>query len=539
MRFLQESGVITEIIKQQMASDNMVEKSQINSGKHHKKNKDNSRKQIRGSGLLLAGRFLSLGLNFATQVLIVRHLSKGDYGAWAYCLSFIALFQAFSTMGLKRAVSRFLPIYYEQEDYGKFFGILVLVLITIVITGVIFTNGIYFSPDALRQLIKDDKEIFEILLILIFLVPVEAIDTTITNIFASFYKSKAIFFRRNVLAPSLKLLVVCTLIYMEGSVLFLAAGYLMVTVFGVIIYFPMVIRMFRQEGVLEHFSVRKVNIPAKEVFSFALPLLTSDLVMIAMHSSDTLMLGYFHNTEEVALYQVILPLAHFNTLVMASFAMLYTPSAARLFARQDYDGINGLYWQTAIWLAVLSFPIFSLTFIAAKQITVMLYGEQYADSWIFLQIMSGAYFFHVVLGFNGLTLKVLGKVKFVVIINLIAVIINIALNLFFIPKYGALGATIATAGSMFCHNFLKQWGLMKAGVKVFDREYLPHYLLIVASTCILFMIQLFVTDNLFILVPIIIITSLIVLRLSAKKLKIEETFPELMKIPLMRVLLRA
>lgn len=515
----------------------MVDKSQVKLETHGKKKKDTSRKQIRGSGLLLVGRFLSLGLNFATQVLIVRYLSKSDYGAWAYCLSLITLFQAFSTLGLKRSVSRFLPIYYEQEQYGKFCGILVLVVITIVVSGLVFTNGVYFAPEVIKHLIKDDKEVLEILLILIFLVPVEAINGTVTNIFASFFKSRAIFFRRNVLAPSLKLSIVFTLIHLKESVLFLAAGYLIASIIGVVIYFPMMIRMFRKVGVLEYFSLRKVNIPVKEVFAFAIPLLTSDLVMVVMHSTDTLMLGYFYDTKEVAQFQVILPLAHINTLVMASFGMLFTPSAARLFARRDFTGINNLYWQTAIWLAVLSFPIFSLTFIAAKQMTVLLYGEQYAASWMYLQIMSGAYFFHVLLGFNGLALKVLGKVRFVVIINLIAVIINIALNLYFIPKYGALGATIATAGSMLFHNMLKQWGLMKAGIKVFKRQYVPFYLIIGTIICILFAIQFYLTDDIFILVPIIIITSLIIVRLSAKKLKIKETFPELGKIPLMRSLL--
>ena len=43
-----------------------------------------TRQQIRGSSLLLTGRLLSLAVNFATQVLIVRYLSKTDFGAFAH-----------------------------------------------------------------------------------------------------------------------------------------------------------------------------------------------------------------------------------------------------------------------------------------------------------------------------------------------------------------------------------------------------------------------------------------------------------------------
>jgi O-antigen/teichoic acid export membrane protein len=151
-----------------------------------------ARKQIRGSGLLLTGRCLSVALNFATQVLIVRYLSKSDYGAWAYCLSLIALFWSFSTLGL----TRFLPIYHENEDHGKLFGTIILAIITIIITGLIITGGVHSAPEAIAQLMKDNTGVLKILLVLIFLVPLQALDSVLIGIFASFSKSRTIFIRR-------------------------------------------------------------------------------------------------------------------------------------------------------------------------------------------------------------------------------------------------------------------------------------------------------------------------------------------------------
>ena len=55
-----------------------------------------ARKQIRGSSLLMAGKFISVGLNFASQVLIVRYLTKSDYGAWAYTFAIVGFFHGFS-----------------------------------------------------------------------------------------------------------------------------------------------------------------------------------------------------------------------------------------------------------------------------------------------------------------------------------------------------------------------------------------------------------------------------------------------------------
>ena len=50
-----------------------------------------TRNQIRGSSLLLVGRMASLGVNFAVQIIVIRYLSKSDYGAFAYALSLVSL----------------------------------------------------------------------------------------------------------------------------------------------------------------------------------------------------------------------------------------------------------------------------------------------------------------------------------------------------------------------------------------------------------------------------------------------------------------
>ena len=146
----------------------------------------------------------------------------------------------------------------------------------------------------------------------------------------------------------------------------------------------------------------------------------------------------------------------------------------------------------------------------------------------------------MVLGFNGLTLKVLGKVRYVVIINFVAVCLNILLNLLLIPRYGALGAGIATASSMIIHNILKQMGLQLAsGISVFDGRLCSIYVFVVLCATVLFLFQFFVSTSLYWGGVLICLFSILVLKLFAKRLDIEETFPELIKLPFMRYFLAA
>jgi O-antigen/teichoic acid export membrane protein len=498
---------------------------------------DITRKQLRGSSLLLAGRLLGMGINFATQVLLVRYLSTADYGAWAYVLSVVAFCRTFASLGLQRAVPRFVPIYHEKHEYGRLFGTLLLVAGTIVLTSVVAIIGIYATPETISRFLSDERQPILLLAILVFLVPVEALDELFVALFASFASARAIFFRKHILGPGLKLIVVILLVVWQSQVTFLAYGYLTASTFGVLLYSGMLMRLLHRQRLLQHFQFQALQVPFKEIMAFTIPVFTTDLVSVVMSSVDVWLLGYFHNTTEVAFFRVVVPAADMNTLVMMSFSLLFTPAAARLFARGDYGGINRLYWQTAVWMAVLTFPIFAMTFSMAQPLTVFLYGMRYEQSGIIVALLSVGYYFNVALGFNGLTIRVLGKTRYIVIINVLAMVTNMVVNLLLIPPYGALGAAIGTTGTMIIHNIFKQTGLrLASGLSIFDRDYLPFYLLIAGSALGLFIIQLFIPSSIYVAVLLTGFVSLFVFAMSKKYLRISESFPELLKVPPLRII---
>ena len=83
-------------------------------------------RQIRGSSLLLVGRLIAIGLDLMTQVLIVRSLSKGDFGAFAFALSIVSLLATISVFGLDKTLPRFATIYEEKRDQGGLVGSIAL-----------------------------------------------------------------------------------------------------------------------------------------------------------------------------------------------------------------------------------------------------------------------------------------------------------------------------------------------------------------------------------------------------------------------------
>lgn len=501
---------------------------------------DAVRKQLRGSSLLLAGRLLSRVINFTSQLLIVRHLTTEDFGAFAYGLAIVAFCRGFSTLGLRRAVMRFIPIYHERGEYGRILGTLVLVAAVVAATTILVLGSVRGAPELLERFVHGDGAPVHLLLVLIFLVPIEAVDEMLIALFACFAHPRAIFYRKHVLAPILKLAAVVLLVALGADARFLAWGYLTAAAVGVALYIVILGRILNRDGTLDGMRTSQREMPTRELFAFALPLLTSSLVAVVMHSADTMILGYFHPAAEVARYRVVIPAATMNTIVLASFGLLYMPLAARLFARNDIDGINDLYWRTAVWMAVLSFPVFAATFSLARSLTVALYGERYASSWIILQLFSVAYYFGVSLGNNGLTLKVLGRVRYVVIVNVAAMLASVTLAALLIPRFGALGAAVASATAMIVHNVLKQVGLCRAtGMRFIEWRYARVYAVLLCGAVGLLVVQLFVSTSLVVLLPLATLVSLGVLILTKQNLAVEETFPELLRVPLLNRLLRS
>lgn len=498
-----------------------------------KRKKTETQRQLRGSSLLLVGRILSKGVGFVVQVLTVRYLAKSDYGAFAYALSIVALGETVVTFGLDRAVTRFLPIYHERNDYGKLFGTLFLVLSTIVSLGLALILVFYGLQDFIGQNFINDQQALSLLLILIFLAPVQALDTMLNGLFAVFSRPRAIFFRKYVLGPILKLSVVLLLIFGGSGVRFLAGGYLAAGLIAVVLFSVVLIRVLQEQGLFKRFSRRELQFPVREILSFTVPLLTSDLVYVLMGSLDAILLEYFQGTSDVAALRAVQPMAKLNQIVLASFGLLFTPAAARMFAQNDTKGINNLYWQNAVWIAVASFPVFALTFSLAQPITVLLFGERYADSAIILALLSFGYYFNAALGQNGLTLKVFGKVRYVMVINIAAAVLNVVANVLLIPRYGALGAAVGTFITLMIFNTLKQLGLgLGTGIRLLDRNYYRVYGLIGLGAVGLLLVQVTTAAPWYVSIVLAVLVSLAVVVLNRESLNVENTFPELLRLPL-------
>jgi O-antigen/teichoic acid export membrane protein len=491
--------------------------------------------QIRGSSLMLVGRALSMVTTFVAQVIVVRYLTKDDFGHFGYALSVVLLLQSVLALGLDRADTRFLALYDETRDHARFFGVLAVEIGTIAATGLIAIAAVLTMAgigDAVPAGV--DPAALSLLTVLIALAPLQALDQVTLNVFAVMARPRAIFVRRYLFEPLLRLLVIVLLVAGRRPVGFLALGYLAVGVAGVALYGGLLVRLLRPRWVRHRLRLRRLRLPVRELFGFGLPLLTTNVVYVATTSLATVALGYFRPPSEVAAFRAVQPVAGLNTMVMLSFAILFTPAAGRLWARGDREGMRDLYWQTATWLAVLTFPVFVLTAALAEPLTLQLFGLRYAESATYMALVSLGMYANAALGFNGLTIQMLGRIRYVVVINCCTVAFAVAIDLLVIPRFGALGASVAVLATLVLHNLLKQAGLRGTGIGVFDSRAAGVYLTILGGVAVVALVQQVAHPPLPVGVAIAAAASLLVFRLNRRSLRLAGTFPELARVPVVR-----
>ena len=497
------------------------------------------RSQVRGSALLVVGRVLTLVLTTATQVIIVRALTQSDFGAFGYALALAAAGRTLLSLGQGKLLSRFMAKYEEERDFDRMFGAMFLAIGTIMLTSTLSLATLFLLADSVISSAVSDPATVKVVLILIFLAPLEALDQVFVSLFAVFSKARTIFFRKYLFTPLLRLVVVLALALTGSSVTFLAIGYLAAAVVGVVVYLGVFVRVLRERGLLKQLRPSRIILPFRAVFSFSLPLISGELLLLSLNVGGVLILGYFHSAAEVARYRAVFNPARLNTAVLHAFVPLFLPLAARLFTRGDIEGLRRAYWHTGVFVAVLTFPVFALTGPLASELTVLLFGAAYADSGIVLALLSVGYYFGVVLGFNTYTLQVCERIRFLVIVNVLVAALNIGLSLLLVQKYGAVGVAAANLAALVVQNVVNQWALRRAiGTTFIDRGAVRCYAVIFACAVALWVFQVLVQPPLIVGVAVAAVASFLVLLAGRSAIELGDTFPELQRMPMLRWLVR-
>ena len=487
-------------------------------------------RHVRGSSLLLAGRMLSKVINFGIQIGIVRLLTKDDYGAFAYGLALALAGELVVKFGLGRGANRYVPYYAERGEHAKVMGTLALAGSVILVLGTLCFAILWWGSGQGWSGFPTGNSV-RVVLILSILAPIQALDTICIQTLACYSRPRAIFFRKHVLGPGLRAAAVLGVFLAGGDSEALALAYLAGGVAGVLVSLALTRKELRAHGVLP-LPLRRWEIPWRPLFRFSIPLLSSDLVFIALTGVTTVLLMMTDGEAGVASMRAVVPAAALNTLVAQSFGLLFMPTVMRARAQGDLQGLRAHHWQSAAWVAVLTFPIFALTFGIAPDLVPGLLGSDYADSASLLALLAMGHYISVCMGFTSEMLQALRRTRAIVVIDFVTIGVGVGLAYLLCPERGALGAAIAVTTARLVGAVGRQMVLLRTEeIGTIPRSQFHIWLKVSLASAFIALFGWIWQPPIVAQLGVLALVSLLLLRSTAHTLDIARSFPELLRIP--------
>jgi O-antigen/teichoic acid export membrane protein len=395
------------------------------------KDPDSNRgKAINSIAWTIGGQVVNLLLTFAVSVVVANYLGVTDFGHLLYVLAIVTLLSSLATAGLNSIVVR--DLVRAPEESPQILGTSL---------GVRFGSGL---------------SVFALLMLSTFALGWSSADQILLGVIASILIVQALevtgfWFQsqtqlRYVIIGKLSETVVgggvrVTVVVLGGSLLQVAGGYALEAAVGCLV---VLLLYWRLAGSPRRWRFERAR--AKKYLRQSLPLTLGAAASSVSLKVDQILLGVILGSAAVGTYAVAARLSEVWYFVPTAVSVAVFPAIVRAKEhsvaryRQRMQILYCLFVWGAVAVAVV------MTFISTPLIE-LLYSKQFAGAAAVLQvhIWSAPFLFMNALFNRWLVIEGLLYASF--IRQAAGAVLNIALNLLLIPKYGPTGSAYATLAS--------------------------------------------------------------------------------------------
>jgi len=395
-------------------------------------------KIIQNTGWLMLERIGQKGIRFFVGVWMIRYLGPENYGVYSYALSFVAISETFTTLGLKQIIIREC----SGDEYDDDVVIVSAFWMQFVAAAVVFAVVAFVILQ-----FEDDWLIRTAVFIIsarMFFRPFRVSD--------SWFQSK-IRAKYSVYVRTFAMLVASGMqvaaILLEASVLFfviILLAQFAIQAIGFIIAFNLygpALSSWRPSAPL-----------MQELLGDSWPLMIDAFSTMVYMKVDQLMLENMVGRTEVGLYATGVKLSELWYFLPSAIAASVFPEIVRsretLSAERYRDRLQKFYDAMALLAYTIAIPV---TFVAPYVVRI-LFGAEYSGTTPMLQIHVWSFLF-IALGLaRGKWLVTENLTQFAMAATVSGAILNIALNVYLIPIWGGIGASWATLMSYTVYAYI-------------------------------------------------------------------------------------
>ncbi|MCP4572452.1 MAG: flippase [bacterium] len=397
------------------------------------------------AGLLrLAGGTLILkvtgqALLFGVMVLLARLLGDRSYGQYVFALAWLRVWVLLVKVGYDSAMLRFLPAYAVEGRWDLARGLL-RAAVTVTLTVWLVTGA---GAAAVILGVRDRLEpgLAPTLLLTVGVVLVQALVEHGMAVLRAWNRPLRAVLPNFVVRPlAVGILVVVGLLAVDlprTSGLAMGAMGLASALCLVLVV------LWCRRSAPKELTAESARATALQWRSVAVTMLFISGVHVIMTQTDTIMVGALLDSARAGYYGTAVRLSGLVLFGLVAASNVVAPRISAAHAAGDRTGLQAMLDTSSRGVLAFTVPV-ALVFALAGKFVLGLWGESFTAAYGALVILAGAQALSAASGPNGLLLNMTGHERTAAAVMVVSALLNVALNALFIPRWGLMGAGLAT-----------------------------------------------------------------------------------------------
>ena len=192
---------------------------------------------------------------------------------------------------------------------------------------------------------------------------------------------------------------------------------------------------------------------AREFWAYTAPRAIARVTQTALKRSDIVLVAALASPADAALYTAATRFVVLGQLFVQSVQQALSPHLSSLFARRETKAANSVFQAATLWSMLAAWPLYLVTAGFATPL-MGVFGEGYEVASDVVVILSLTMLVATACGPVDSVLLMAGRSWLSLRNSIVALVVNIALNVVLIPLYGIRGAAIAWAVAIVVRNLL-------------------------------------------------------------------------------------
>lgn len=397
-----------------------------------------TKKAVRGAGLMTIMLVLSSGLSYLVRIVLARNLSTTEFGLFYAVFTFIMFFLVFRDFGLGTALTKFIAEYNIQKDYNKIKTLMVSSFIFQLISSSLLILFLWVASSYLSTHYFKTPLASSILKLLSLYVVFSLLLKFVRDVLVGFQETRW-YSLTEPLREGLALIFSLLFFYLGQGIFSPVFGFLIMAFLSFLILLI---------GVRKYFFILKYKLvnfwgTAKQLFSFAVPVIFGGVGNTLIAHLDILILTYFVPLSLVGIYSVVLPTSLMFLVFGNAVAQILFPMTSELWAKKDKIRLAEGFKLVHSYSFLLTVPLLVAIFIFADVFIGNLFGKDYLSGVLAFRVLLLGIPFYVIAVNNQTMISALGKPLLATKIILISALVNALFNFLLIPSLSINGAAVA------------------------------------------------------------------------------------------------